>query len=169
MRLNATHLYCWLVLVRKLCEALDAVCIIRVPRYEHVAQPEGDVVLLQLLSKAHSPQLPQPRQPCILLWVQVLDAEQHHVCMGQDMVPVLSLGALACCVQAGGEAQSMRLTEHCCCEVGLQQRLSTTACNAPTTWLQVGCDTAEAGQQQRLESNGVLGVTAPQPCLSTAF
>jgi hypothetical protein len=59
----------------------------------------------------------------------------------------------------------MCLMEHCCCEVGLQQRLSTTACHATTTGLQVGCDTAEAGQQKQVESSGVLGVTTPQPCL----
>lgn len=150
------------MLVRKLCQALDAVSIIGVPRYEHIAQPEGYVVLLQLLGKAQCAQLPQPRQACILLRVQVLDAEEDHVRMGQHMVPVLPLGALACGVQAGGEAQGMRLTEHCCCEVGLQQRLSTTACHAATTRLQVRCNTARAGagagqqQQQQLKSDEVL-------------
>jgi hypothetical protein len=99
----------------------------------------------------------------------VLDAEQHHVCVGQDMVPVLPLGALACGIQAGGQAQGMCLTEHSCCEGGLQQWLPSTACDATTTGLQVGCNTAGTDSNSEVGSDGVFSVKVlhPLPLRST--
>jgi hypothetical protein len=72
----------------------------------------------------------------------VLDAEQHHVCVWQDNVPVVVLGTLSSGVQAGGEPKCMGLLEDCCCELRLQECLAAAACHTATSIAQVGGHTA---------------------------
>lgn len=74
---HSPHLQGWLVLVCKLHQPLDAVRVICVARDEHIAQPERNALLLQLLGETQRTNLLQAHQACILFWVQVFDAEQH--------------------------------------------------------------------------------------------
>jgi hypothetical protein len=128
--------------VAELDQAREAVLVVGVPGDEHVAQPVRDAARLELGGKAQRADLAQARQPRILLRVEVLDAEQHHVCVRQHHVPVRVLGALAGGVQAGGQPQRVRLLEDSRRERGLQQRLATGARDAAAAGAQVGRDAA---------------------------
>lgn len=75
------------LLQRKLCELVDISRRVSHAWHEHVAQPEGDALRLELCSKAQRALLLEAGQVGVALRVEAFDAEQHHVGHRQHLVP----------------------------------------------------------------------------------